>query len=121
MAKLTGGGINSRVNVKPPVRTGGPNRAASPSGVGQIGQTLGNIKGGKLRPAEPIFQGSALQSTLGNAKALDVGAGGPGAGRVTMRSGSQMQHGPSTGSVRPGRTGDLLREFGKDVPGKGGK
>ena len=112
MAK-SGGGINSRVNVRPPMPKPGSNQAVSPAGAAQLGRALGNIQGGKRMPGEPLVQGKGLQSTLGNAKALDVGAGGPGAGRVTMRSGSQGTHG-AVASTPPGTSKDTLAEYGPE-------
>ena len=40
--KRSGGGINSRVNVSVPVRTGAPARGISPGAVSQFGSSVGN-------------------------------------------------------------------------------
>jgi hypothetical protein len=124
MAKLSGGGIRSRVNVKVGVK-GGARSAdkVSPAGLSQYG----TAQGGKLRQsgsftsqnsATPVFSGSkANPAPFGNAKALDVGAGGVGTGRTVMRSGSQGTHGPVSAGSSPARK-DILIEFGPDVPGR---
>jgi len=95
MAKLTGGGILGNKNVSPGVRTGSPSKATSPCAAAQIGASTAFKK-------ENVEVGPAYNSgvKLGNEKALDVGAGGPGAGRTTMKSGSQGTYGP----VNPGES-----------------
>src|SRR5262245_52353820 len=86
--KLTGGGILGNKNVSPPVRTGSPNRGSSPGSADQIGQSVSFRR-------EEVERGRAYNSSiLGNEKALDVGAGGPGKGRTVMPCGSQGVHGP---------------------------
>jgi hypothetical protein len=57
---------------------------------------------------------------MGNKVALNVGKGGPGAGRTLYgKSGVQGQHGSvNPGQSRLGAGGDILREFGPDVPGR---
>jgi hypothetical protein len=63
----------------------------------------------------PREMGKMPQPVLGNAKALDVGRGGPGAGRILHgQSGSQGQHGPTN----PG-SGDLPRTPGGGPGGFG--
>ena len=109
-------GIKSNKNVRPGVKTGMPSRAMSPKGTSQIGSQIGShamttgknlTKGveptrGALKPP-----GSPGTIPLGNAVALNVGAGGPGRGRTTAVSGSQGCHGEVAGSARPvGRSFD---------------
>jgi hypothetical protein len=114
-----GGGIGSAVNREVGIRKGAPRREISPRGVSQIGGSLGNHatdKPGELRRAvEPVVTGKrGISVPLGNEVAKNVGAGGPGAGRVLHgQSGSQGVHGPVAGQVRPqGR--DILNDFGND-------
>jgi hypothetical protein len=86
--KLTGGGILGNKNVSPPVRTGSPNRGSSAGSADQIGAAVSFKR-------EEVERGRAYNSSiLGNEKALDVGKGGPGAGRTVMKSGSQNRGGP---------------------------
>jgi hypothetical protein len=120
MAKLSGGGINSNKRVEVGVRTG--SRTAdkvSPGGVSQFGSGVGD----RPRPggghtgrstAQPVFVGTKPQAAmLGNAKATDVGNGGPGKGRTVYRTGTQCQYGDVAGSPQPqGR--DFLGGFGPD-------
>ena len=122
-----GGGIRSREFVRKPVKVGTQAREMRPEGVAQIGSSMGNCatnQGRTLPGAVEPVQGKALPAglsvPLGNQVALNVGKGGPGAGRVLYgKSGSQSQHGPANpGLPRPGSTGDILREFGPDVPGR---
>jgi hypothetical protein len=87
MRAKSGGGATMNKNVSPPVRTGSPNKATSPAAAAQIGASTSFKK-------EQVDAGRALPSVLGNEKALDVGKGGPGAGRTVMKSGSQNQWGP---------------------------
>ena len=122
-----GGGIASRQRVEKPVKVGAAARVMRPQGVSQIGSSIGNRvtnSGRTLSGAVEPVRGKALPAglsvPLGNQVALNVGKGGPGAGRVLYgKSGSQSQHGPANpGLPRPGSTGDILREFGPDVPGR---
>jgi len=95
--------------------------------VSQIGSSLGNHAteaSGKLRNAvEPVHVGAmgGMGSVpLGNAKALDVGKGGAGTGRVIYGSGTNKTYGPVAGTSRPqGR--DILNDFGPDSPGVRGR
>ena len=94
-------GISSNKNVSPPVRTGKGNYGVNPGYPAQLGNKIGahSTDRGDLRPRPEQMATKALQSPqLGNAVAGNVGKGGPGAGRMIHRSGSQMQHGP----VHPG-------------------
>ena len=89
------------------------NNAISPSAAASIGISKGNHaeSGTVHRPADPLVTGTVKSSVpLGNAKALDVGRGGPGAGYVVHRNGTQGHHGSAAGSVQPqGR--DILSDF----------
>jgi hypothetical protein len=100
MKAKSGGGITMNKNVSGKVRGG--SRSAdkiSPAGLSQYG----TAQGGNLRQAgsftgvnsaTPVFSGSKANPVpFGNAKALDVGAGGVGTGRTIYRSGYQSQHG----------------------------
>jgi hypothetical protein len=110
-----GGGINSRVNVTKPVRTGQPATKISPRGVSQYGSSIGNhstdsgrvlTKGVETTHQGPM--GGPGSVKLGNEVALNVGGGGPGKGRVLYgQCGTQSQYGPVEGTVRPpGRSFD---------------
>jgi hypothetical protein len=103
MAKAKSGGGPTGKNVRNvPIRTGPPNtKVISPSAVMQIGSKQGNhADGGTVRrPPDPLVQGTRPQVAMGNAKALDVGRGGPGTGRTIHKSGSQSQHGPANPGV----------------------
>jgi len=120
MATRTGGGINSKVNVSPSVRTGRDANKISPEGVAQIGAAV-------QFPRKPLVQGTGGYGVkYGNEVALNVGKGGPGTGRTVHASGSQGQHGPAaqgardtapdTPATKPGR--DILSDYG---PERGGR
>jgi hypothetical protein len=120
MAKLSGGGINSNKRVEVGVRTG--SRTAdkiSPGGVSQFGSGVGDRPrpgGGHTgqNTAQPVFVGTKPQAAmLGNAKATDVGKGGPGSGRTIYRTGYQCQHGTPVQGSSPARR-DILSEYGPD-------
>jgi hypothetical protein len=122
MAKSSGGGINSR-NVKSvSVRTGSAARAQNPRGVSQIGQALSNhatdTSKRLTKSVEPV-RGAAMPGVkLGNELATNVGGGGPGTGRTTMRSGSQQGLTPA----KPMAAGhDILNDFGPDSAGVRGR
>jgi hypothetical protein len=51
---------------------------------------------------------------FGNEVALNVGKGGPGAGREVMSCGSQGQHGSAAPGNAPAKNTDILRQFGPD-------
>jgi hypothetical protein len=94
-----GGGYGSRPHVEKSVRTGTGSRGTHPGGVAQLGQhvgdkaTHGNPKGSGYR-GEPLHNNKSFQPVkFGNEVALNVGKGGPGAGREVMRSGGQGCHG----------------------------
>ena len=122
MPKLTGGGIQMSKNVSGTVRGGSPTtRPADPAGVSQLGAAQGGrLKGAGsftgINTAKPMFESPKTAPVpLGNAIAGNVNGGGPGSGRVTMRAGSQGQHGAPAPGQAPGRR-DVLSEFGRDAP-----
>jgi hypothetical protein len=105
----SGGGINSRVNVTKPVRTGQPATKISPKGVSQYGSSIGNhatdsgrmLRGGVETPHLGPMSGPGSVK-LGNEVAMNVGGGGPGSGRVLYgQSGTNQQYGKPEGTVRP--------------------
>src|ERR1700736_5331964 len=99
MAKRSGGGISMNKNVKVPVR-GGPPRTnvVLPGGADALGASYGDHvteKGVKGRiAAQPLIKRTAPEVPMGNAVALNVGKGGPGTGRSTLKCGSQGTYGP---------------------------
>jgi len=108
MPKLSGGGIQSNKLVRPNVRTGQPYKGTSPAAAAQLGASTAFKK-------EQVEVGRAYTgSKLGNEVALNVGAGGPGAGRTVHHCGSQGTH----GNVNPGHStparGDILSEYGPE-------
>jgi hypothetical protein len=103
MAKIkSGGGITSNKFVQPNIRTGSPNKGSSPGSADQIGQSVAFKR-------EEVERGRAYPGTkLGNEVALNIGKGGPGAGRTTHPCGSQGRHGPPVaGEPRQGSTADV--------------
>jgi hypothetical protein len=108
-----GGGYGSRNVVEPRVRTGSGSKSTRPAGVSQIGYQVGDkvtsqrgstgYKGEKLHSPERNFQ----PTKFGNEVALNVGKGGPGAGRQVMSCGSQGVHGDVAGTRRPAGRGIL--------------
>jgi hypothetical protein len=124
MPKLSGGGINSRVVKRVGVRTGPANtNKISPRGVSQYGYSPGSTlrREGSFttqNSALPVNAGTMSQIPLGNAVALNVKGGAPGAGRTIHRTGSQSQH----GSVVQGSTPtprDTLAEDGPETSSRG--
>jgi hypothetical protein len=114
-----GGGIASRVNVSPSVRTGTGSRATNPGYVGQLGNkqgshvTRGDESGyrGEIMHRGPSFQ----PVKFGNEVALNVGKGGCGTGRTLYgQAGSQGTHGPTNPGNPPKQVRDTLSEFGPD-------
>jgi hypothetical protein len=96
MAKTHAGG--GRSPVQQSTRTGSPAKGVSPSAASQIGLKLN-------RPGDraPLYPGPGPAGgtiKLGNEKALEVGRGGPGVGRVIHARGSQGTH----GAVDPGQS-----------------
>jgi hypothetical protein len=104
-----GGGYGSRQHVEVPVRTGAGPRSARPAGVAQIGASQGNhvtTYGGAATPyrGERLHNDRTFQPVpFGNELALNVGKGGPGAGRTLYgQSGQQGMHGSANpGDPRP--------------------
>jgi hypothetical protein len=110
-----GGGIRSRVNVETKVRTGQQKKRVIPAGPAQLGQRQGNHvteTGGRLPyGGVDLFAGTGFKSELGNAKALDVGKGGPGTGRKVYGCGTQgVQGAPAQGNAPP--KGELFPGWG---------
>jgi hypothetical protein len=112
-----GGGIASRVNVSPSVRTGTGSHSTRPAGVNQIGAMYGNkvthMKGTTDFRGERLHNDRSFQPTkFGNEVALNVGKGGPGTGRTLYgQSGSQGCHGqPAAGNPPPNRQRDPLEQ-----------
>ena len=102
----TGGGSNKLVH--PGVRTGSPRKGSSPASASQLGQSTSFKK--ETVEVRPAYNSGV---PLGNAKALDVGAGGPGKGRTVHHCGSQNQWGkPDPGHSVPAR--DIISEFGPE-------
>jgi hypothetical protein len=105
-----GGGYGSRPHVEKSVRTGSGSHSARPAGVAQLGQKQGSHV---TRDGESDYRGERLHNDrsfqpvpFGNEVALNVGKGGPGAGRTLYgQSGQQGQHGPVAGSPRPAGRG----------------
>jgi hypothetical protein len=93
-----GGGINTKQHVRVGVKAGPPQtKKISVSAASHIGRSVGNHasdSGGKTmqRPADPLIQAKVPQVPMGNAVALNVGRGSPGAGRVISPAGTQGCH-----------------------------
>jgi hypothetical protein len=111
------------------VRVGKPYKDhVSVTGVSKIGRAMGSrLKSGSLgnsysgvNSAEAAFQGRVPHPGpgLGNAVSLNVGKGGPGAGRTIYRAGTQMDT-PKPTPMSPGR--DILNSFGPDFRSKGSR
>jgi hypothetical protein len=123
-----GGGYHSNKRVEKPVIVGRRAEAINERGVSQIGQSIGNKvtdRAGTLsRAVEPVRgavrpEGSPGGVKLGNVLAASAVCG-PGGSREVSKSGTQQQWGGVAGSPKPqGR--EILREFGPDVPGRGGR
>ena len=121
--KLTGGGYESSKVVHPGIKPGSPNlNAYSPRGVSQLGASQGSMlsKQGSFtsRPsAAPLSEGQKRDFVpLGNQLVNNIGAGGPGTGRVLYgQGGTQSVHGPVAQGSAPGQR-DILSEFGRDAP-----
>jgi hypothetical protein len=99
--KLSGGGIQSNKLARPGIKSGPPRtNVVSPASADQIGQTVAFKK-------DPLPIRTAPQVPMGNAVALNVGKGSPGAGRTTHHCGSQGRHGsPVAGEARQGGSAD---------------
>src|SRR5262249_57965147 len=104
-----GGGFGSNKHTQVGVRYGAAREGRNPRAVSQIGSAMGNHTTEhteKLRREDVIERmrypaPTAAGVRLGNEVAMNVSKGAPGAGRVVMRSGSQMQYGPVAGTPRP--------------------
>ena len=107
-------------NVQPPVRTGSGSKGTRPAGVAMFGQMQGTHT--TNRRTESDYRGERLHNDksfqpvpFGNAVALNVGKGGPGAGRTLYgQSGSQGCHGQPAAGNAPAKNTDILRQFGPD-------
>jgi hypothetical protein len=103
----SGGGANMNKVVHPGIRTG-PTTATKvdPRAVAAIGAKRGDhTEHGSARNHQqvpPREMGKMAQVELGNAKALAVGRGKPGADRKVHPSGSQGHHGPANPGIAPG-------------------
>jgi hypothetical protein len=106
------GGIKSRVNVSPGVRTGSGSKGISEGWVGQKGQLQGShTTDGKETSyrGEPKFSGKNFQPVkFGNEVSLNVGPGGCGTGRTIYKTGSQDQHGAPAPGNPPSFPGELF-------------
>ena len=109
-----GGGIASRVNVQPPVRTGSGSRGTRPSGAASLGQAYGSHITNK---SDTGYRGPKFHDDrsfqpvkFGNEVALNVGKGGCGTGRTLYgQAGSQGTHGSvNPGNPPPNRQRDAL-------------
>jgi hypothetical protein len=115
----TGGGqgSNKHVRVTPAVGSS-QTRKTSPDTVSNIGRSVGNKAmdtGGKVlqRNDPPLHKPAQAPSRLGNDLALNVGRGGPGAGRFNHGpSGSQGTYGASSN-----RQGQINRDGSIVAPG----
>jgi hypothetical protein len=84
--------------------TGQSARAQNPGGVAQIGQSQGNhstdsakiLRGG----VEPVRGAALTNHELGNECAVNTVCG-PGGSRTVAKAGTNAQHGPVAGTVRP--------------------
>jgi hypothetical protein len=92
-------------NVQVPVRPGAGSKGISPGWAGQKGQAQSDHvteQGGKSTGyrGEPKFTGKNFQPVkFGNELATNVGAGGPGTGRITYATGTEDMHGqPAPGN-----------------------
>jgi hypothetical protein len=125
--RQVGGGSRSKKVVQKPVIVGKRAEAINERGVSQIGSSMSNktTEGTKkLNPVEPVRgavrpEGSPGGVKLGNVLAASAVCG-PGGSREVSKSGTQQQWGGVAGSPKPGGR-DILREFGPDVPGRGGR
>src|SRR5262249_47401083 len=103
-----------------PVKTGAGSRAATPGGVGQLGQRQGSpvtrVEESNYR-GEPLHSGRSFQPVkFGNEVALNVGKGGCGTGRTNYgQSGSQGVHGATNpGAPRPVPNRHIIETYGPE-------
>jgi hypothetical protein len=120
MTKLTGGGLHSRVVVRPGINTGSGAKGINPGYIQQIGTMQGDhatSTGDKrLHPIEPKFVNAPAGGSqrLGNEVALNSKSA-PGQGRTIYDRGSQGQHGaPVRGNPPP--AGELFPGFPRRRP-----
>jgi hypothetical protein len=106
----SGGGPAMNKNVKVGVKSGGPSRATSPGAADQIGASTAF----KKEEVDGAGRGNRSPVPLGNAVALNVGAGGPGKRRDIHPCGSQSLHGPVNRGESRGPARDILSEFGSE-------
>src|SRR5215469_10363470 len=99
MAKSHSGG--GRTEVRNSTRTGSPAKGVAPGYASQIGQKLYEKGDRAPMQAQEPTRGVPYSMELGNSKALDIGKGGPGAGRVVHRTGSQGQWGEANQGQSP--------------------
>jgi hypothetical protein len=118
----TGGGEGSNKHTKiTPVVGSNQTRKTNVDAVSNSGRAVGNHAsdsgGGNTttRPNVPLHQPAKAATMLGNAKALEVGRGGPGTGRTVHPSGGQSYYGQaenlqgmvdSRGSISPHGSGN---------------
>jgi hypothetical protein len=103
--------INSKNVRQVGIRAGAPTtNIVNPGGAALLGTHVG-----KPAAAPALYRSAAREQPLGNQLVKNIGAGGPGAGRVVHRCGSQ-----GSAPVQPMSVGrNTLLEFGPDQPGKG--
>jgi hypothetical protein len=106
-----GGGINSRVHVKTPVRTGKPANGINPGAVSYLGNKLGShaMDKGDFTPKPTPYYGKSpvnAAASLGNQVALNGAGSGArpgGGGRILHgKSGTQTQYGKANPGVQGG-------------------
>jgi hypothetical protein len=96
----SGGGPNVNKYARiTPVTGSAQTRKTNPATAGDFGKAIGNHvmdgrNGGTItRKDPPLHVPTKAATPMGNAKALDVGRGGPGTGRTVHASGSQSTYG----------------------------
>ena len=109
MAARSGGGSQSRQVVRPTVK-GGPPRTnvVSPTSTDQLGRKVAYEKD-KL----PL-RSTPAPAPLGNQVALNVGAGGPGTGRVLYGQAGTQSATPAAAAKPMAKGHDILRDFGPE-------
>ena len=118
----SGGGKGSKNIVHPSYKSGRAAAGIRHQAVAKIGSNMKNKvteRGRTAKSAVEDVRGKApISVPLGNELAKNVGAGGPGAGRVLYgHCGTQSTYGsPAQGKPTPAR--DILRDFGPDVAGR---
>jgi hypothetical protein len=123
MRSKSGGGITSKNVKQVGYRTGKGSRAATPGGVGQLGEMVGDhVTEGRHSSGyrgEPLFKGPAYNKggPFGN-ELVAATVCKPGGSREVSRTGSQGCHGPVNPGSSPARK-DQLSDFGPDYQRKG--